>query len=373
MRGRIFSVLLALALMLGAASTASAAESPTLRCDVYLSGGEVELYLTGLDGSEVYGAQVELTLEGDYSLCTFTPVSRTAYAPDCLAEARGGRTNVTVYLTDSSPLNEGQILNLGTLSVGNAAGLALPDKARITLLDKDLRPMTGRMAGTVPVDGTVLKEDGPASTPPSDASTSVPQLPNTPQLPGEATVLPFADVRGGDWFYDAVGYVYGKGMMQGVSASAFGPYGSTSRAMIVTILHRLEGSPAALPAAFRDVAQNAYYAAPVAWASANGIVTGYDDGTFRPETPITREQLASILYRYAAYKGLLSPSTPMANPNRFPDGSSVSPYAVQAVSWALAAGLLTGSDGMLLPQGTASRAQAAVILQRFCGGLMGLT
>lgn len=377
MRKRIISLLLALALALGTAPAAKAAARPALGCDVWVSGDQVELSLRDLDGSDVYGVQVDMTLAGDYPDCAFSPYSDTAYAPDCAVRASRNRTYVTIYLTDTVSLNNGETsLWLGTLYVEGGAENALPDRVQVILLDKDLRPMTGGMSGSIPTDISVRKEDSrpivpniptTPTSPTTPTDPAVPTLPDTPQ----AAVLPFTDMKPGDWFYDGVVYVWSRGMMNGVGGTSFAPNAPMDRAMIVTILHRLEGSPAAAPAAFADVAAGAYYASPVAWASANGIVTGYEDNTFRPNAPITREQLAAVLYRYAQYKGMIGPTTPTSSPNGFPDAASISPYAAQAISWALGTGLLTGSDGKLLPQGSASRAQAAVILQRFCemGGL----
>ena len=348
MRKRILSLILALALVLGTAPSALAAAQPTLFCGITVSTGEVELILEDLDGSAVYGAQIEMTFSGAYrdSDFEFLADSRTAYAAQSVQEAGQDRTKVTLYLTDRAPLNENTVLHMGVLRVADGAENALPDQAAITLLDADLRPMTGYMSGSIPTDIAVVKEDNPSWPgwpffPPSKPDTPAePDIPDTPEepsvpvvppLPVTPAALPFTDVKTGDWFYDAVAYVYGKGMMQGVSASSFAPGSTTSRAMIVTILHRLEGSPAASPASFSDVSASAYYAAPVAWASANGIVTGYTDGTFKPNAPITREQMAAILYRYASYKGLVGSATAVSSPNGFPDASSISPYAADAV------------------------------------------
>ena len=374
MKKRIFALALALTLALGIEPAALAAARPVLCCGVEGTGGNVELTLEDLDGSGVYGVQIDMTLAGEYPDCVFEAASASAYAPDCAVQAGRSRTYVTIYLTDRSPLNQRASLCLGTLYAGAGVDGALPDTVRVILLDKDLKPMTGRMAGSFSTEITVRDQGKPEDpAPPSAGEPGAPSVPPViPQLPGAGSAPAFADVRAGDWFYDAVAYVYGKGIMQGTGPNAFSPGASTDRAMIVTILYRLEGSPAALPSSFPDVAADAYYASPVAWASANGIVTGYDDGTFRPLAPITREQLAAILYRYAQYKGLVAPGGDAVSPYRFPDASSVSPYASSAVSWALGAGLLNGSDGYLLPQGSASRAQVAVILQRLCGGLMGM-
>ena len=177
--------------------------------------------------------------------------------------------------------------------------------------------------------------------------------------------LPFDDVGENDWFREAAAYVYGAGLMNGTGPNSFGPNGTTTRGMIVTILHRLEGAPAEGSAAFPDVAADAYYAGPVAWAAKNGIVEGYDNGEFRPDRNITREQLAAILYRYARYKGL--DVNERADLSGFGDVSVVSAYALEAMAWANGTGLITGVDeSTLRPGGSATRAQAATILMRFC-------
>ena len=157
-------------------------------------------------------------------------------------------------------------------------------------------------------------------------------------------------------------------MMSGTGAGTFAPYATTTRGMIVTILHRLEGSPAEITSSFTDVLSGEYYAAPVAWASANKIVTGYSDGTFQPNAPITREQLAAILYRYAQYKN--ADVSRRAALTQFSDQSNVSAYAVDAMSWSVDAGLITGIDGRLEPAGYANRAQVATILMRLCENVL---
>ncbi len=159
-------------------------------------------------------------------------------------------------------------------------------------------------------------------------------------------------------------YVYDKGMIQGVSETSFAPTATTTRGAIVTMLHRLEAEPTATPAAFRDVADGLWYANSVAWAAAKGIVNGYEDNSFRPGDPITREQVASILYRYAAGKGL--DMTASADLSAFADAGQVSPYAVQAIAWANAQGIVTGkSGGILDPKGQATRAEVAAMLMRY--------
>ena len=178
--------------------------------------------------------------------------------------------------------------------------------------------------------------------------------------------LPFTDVKSGDWFYEAVQYVYDKGMMTGVSADRFAPASTTTRGMIVTILYRLENEPAVSGgSAFTDVENGAWYADAVAWAAANDIVNGTSATTFAPNSPITREQMAAILYRYAAYKGY--DVSQKADLSGYTDAASISGYAKDALAWANAQKLITGvTDTTLVPQGSATRAQVATILMRLC-------
>ena len=177
--------------------------------------------------------------------------------------------------------------------------------------------------------------------------------------------LPFPDVAEGDWFYDAVRYAYETGLMDGVGDSLFAPNSETTRAQLVTILYRLAGQPAVsgdLP--FTDVESGTWYTDAVLWAAQNGIVNGVSETEFAPGEDITREQLAVILYRYAAYQGY--DVSQRADLSGFGDASSISGYAQEALSWAHAQGLVLGfEDGSLRPQGTASRAQIAAVLMRF--------
>ena len=197
-----------------------------------------------------------------------------------------------------------------------------------------------------------------------DGKTYKPTVGEVPDQP--VPTEPFADVSRGDWFYEAVQYVYDKGMMTGVSADRFAPASTTTRGMIVTILYRLENEPAVSGgSAFTDVESGAWYADAVAWAAANDIVNGTSATTFAPNSPITREQMAAILYRYAAYKGY--DVSQKADLSGYTDAASISGYAKDALAWANAQKLITGvTDTTLNPQGSATRAQVATILMRLC-------
>ena len=177
--------------------------------------------------------------------------------------------------------------------------------------------------------------------------------------------LPFADVPSGSWYYDDVAYVYDTGLMTGLTATAFGPNLSTTRGMIVTILWRMENEPAARHGCpFADVRRGSYYEQAIAWASENGIVTGFDASTFAPDRAITREQLAAILFRFAAYRGM-DAVTLRENLSSFQDQAAISAYAVSALNWAVGEGLMQGTGDKLEPTGSATRAQVTAMLRRF--------
>ena len=182
--------------------------------------------------------------------------------------------------------------------------------------------------------------------------------------------LPFGDVKSADWFYNDVKYVYEKGMMAGTAADVFAPNTTTTRAMIVTILYRLEGSPAVTgTSAFVDVPAGQWYTDAVNWAAANQIVKGTSATTFAPNDSITREQMAAILYRYAQYKGY--DVTKKADLSGYSDNGQVSAYAKDALAWANAAKLINGvTNTTLASQGNATRAQVSAILHRFCDGVV---
>ena len=182
---------------------------------------------------------------------------------------------------------------------------------------------------------------------------------------GSNIKLPFGDVTISDWFYDDVRYVYANGIMDGTSSDRFAPNAPLTRAMIVTILYRMDGSPAMAGASdFKDVDSNKWFAKAVAWAAANGIVNGYGSGLFGPNDPVTREQLAAILYRYAVYGGMTA-VTLEENLGSFADTAQLSAYAIQAMNWAVGQGLINGSGSNLVPKAQATRAQVAAIIHRY--------
>ena len=177
----------------------------------------------------------------------------------------------------------------------------------------------------------------------------------------------FSDVKTDDWFCSAVNYVVGKKLFNGVSDNEFAPNDSLTRAMLVTILYRLDGEPETeIGEGFADVESGAYYEKAVAWAKANGIVNGITDSEFAPNNNITREQIASIIYRYAKYKGYDVSVGEDTNILSYDDANKMSDWAVAAIQWACGAGLINGrTESTIVPDGTATRAEAAAIMQRF--------
>lgn len=343
---KLLGMLLALALFLTLLPAVSAASAPVLGY-IPRTDGSAELRVEGLDGTDVYAVQLELVFDGEFPDVKFSPADSNAYQPDRAPAVENGTTTVTVYLVDGDkPLGRGRTLVLGTLSMGGK--FTMPSTAKLSALDENARPLSGADNATVQ---TRQRTD--------DSGTVVPTPTPTPGA------MPFTDVEPRHWFYSAVKFVFDKGMMSGMTATAFGPDTQVNRGMIVTILYRMEGSPAAGAPKFGDVPAEKYYAKAIAWATENGIASGYPNGRFEPESSITREQLAAMLYRYAVYKGY--GVTAQKELSGFADAGDVSDYAADSVRWAVGAGLLSGVTGTTLaPKGSATRAQAASILMRFC-------
>ena len=183
----------------------------------------------------------------------------------------------------------------------------------------------------------------------------------------EPSGLPFTDVSTSDWFYGAVKFVYENGLMDGVGDNRFAPNSATTRGMLVTILYRLEGEPAVTGEAGFDDVGDTWYTDAVIWAAANDIVNGIGDNQFGPENTLTREQLVTMLYRYAQNKGY--DVTASADLSGYPDADKIQSWAQEAMTWAVAEGIVEGMDGNLNPAGSATRAQIATILMRFCEGV----
>ena len=270
----------------------------------------------------------------------------------------GSSSGKTTYKVTTSAVNNGGV-NASPSNAEKGAVITItlsPDKGykldKLTVTDG-----SGKTVSTVKKSDTVYTFAMPASA----VTVGVSYVKAT-ETPSETK---FNDVSANDWFASAVDYVTGKGMMNGTADNTFSPKANTTRGMVVTVLYRLENQPSTSAASFTDVASGAYYANAVAWANANGIVSGYGSGKFGPNDKVTREQLAAILYRYAQYKKYdVSGANSL---DGYTDVQSVSSYAVPALQWANAAGVVNGKSGSKLdPKGYATRAEVAAMLMRFC-------
>ena len=272
----------------------------------------------------------------------------------------GSSSGKTTYKVTTSAVNNGGV-NASPSNAEKGATITItlsPDKGykldKLTVTDG-----SGKTVSTVKKSDTVYTFTMPASA----VKVGVSYVKAT-ETPSETK---FNDVSANDWFASAVDYVTGKGMMNGTADNTFSPKANTTRGMVVTVLYRLENQPSTSAASFTDVASGAYYANAVAWANANGIVSGYGSGKFGPNDKVTREQLAAILYRYAQYKKYDVSVGEDTNILSYDDAQSISSYAIPAIQWACGAGVVTGKSGSKLdPKGNATRAEVAAMLMRFC-------
>ena len=311
------------------------------------------------------------TMSGSSRTITVKSSTGTFYV-SVNGETKTADANTGVTFTYTRPSSGGSISAPTTYAVNvNAAtnGAVAADKktaSKGTTVTVTASPSKGYVVDAVKVvdkdgkDVAVTGKDGKyVFTMPASAVTVTGSFKAETPAP---VALPFTDVKSGNWFYDAVKYAYAQGLMTGTSATTFAPNGTMNRAMIVTVLYRLEKSPAVTGASkFTDVPAGQWYSDAVAWAAANKIVNGYDETIFGPMNAVTREQMAAILFRYEQVKGLEN-VTLEENLNRFPDQNKISAYAIPALQWAVGQKIINGNaDGTLDPTGTATRAQVAQI------------
>lgn len=283
-----------------------------------------------------------------------------SYTKPSSGSSGGSSSGKTTYKVTTSAVNNGGV-NASPSNAEKGATITItlsPDKGykldKLTVTDG-----SGKTVSTVKKSDTVYTFTMPASA----VKVGVSYVKAT-ETPSE---IKFNDVSANDWFASAVDYVTGKGMMNGTADNTFSPKANTTRGMVVTVLYRLENQPSTSAASFTDVASGAYYANAVAWANANGIVSGYGSGKFGPNDKVTREQLAAILYRYAQYKKYDVSVGEDTNILSYNDAQSISSYAIPAIQWACGAGVVTGKSGSKLdPKGNATRAEVAAMLMRFC-------
>lgn len=309
---------------------------------------------------------------------TFDPEKNIVAGSNTTGKVTGTESSYTYNFTYTRPSSGGPGSSGGSISAPttyavnvNAAtnGAVAADKktaSKGTTVTVTASPSKGYVVDAVKVvdkdgkDVAVTEKDGKyVFTMPASAVTVTGSFKAETPAP---VALPFTDVKSDNWFYNAVKYAYAQGLMTGTSATTFAPNGTMNRAMIVTVLYRLEKSPAVTGASkFTDVPAGQWYSDAVAWAAANKIVNGYDETTFGPMNAVTREQMAAILFRYEQVKGLEN-VTLEENLNRFPDQNKISAYAIPALQWAVGQKIINGNaDGTLDPTGTATRAQVAQI------------
>lgn len=302
----------------------------------------------------------------------------------------------SVRFTPTDDIHYAPVEDIITVIVHKALPIGSPDYTSIETSDKTLADAELSIGSIQPAGGTLAWDADPSTVVESGVAYTWTYHPADPDnyldLTGQITLyqapepyLPiligilgalsqqdtFTDVVSSDWYYEAAKYVAERGLFDGVGNGRFAPDAPMTRAMLVTVLWRMAGKPVS-PAwgRFADVPVDSWYAAAVAWASENGIVTGVSSRSFCPDDPVTREQLAAMLHRYAQYLGL-DTAADVSALSSFADQSTVDAYARIPLCWAVDAGLIAGlPDNLLAPLGTATRAQVATILMRFVEAFM---
>ena len=390
------------------------------------SGSEsAQLSLTELGEASVHSVQLTLEFSGSYPGIRFSSDDTDGKYGTVKTVSEGGKTKVVVYVDSPKSMNQNGTAALGTLTLGGS--YTAPGSADLIMLDRSLKPSEDKEQSISVQVTSGDSSSGSSSRQPvrvSSAENGTVILSSANARPGEKVTvtvspdngyrlakltilsggkeialvdkgngvyeftmprgavevkaefvqagtssIPFADVSQDAWYYDAVQYVYEKGLMNGTSSTSFSPNSSLSRGMVITMLYRMAGSPATGNADFKDVPADQYYSGPVAWAAANGVVSGYGDGRFGPNNPVTREQMAVILQGYAKLNG--KDVSKRADLSGFTDAGQISDYAVEAIRWANAEGLVNGtSPTTLTPRGTATRAQAATLFRNFSENIM---
>ena len=267
-----------------------------------------------------------------------------------------GKKDKTYKITVAATENGAATVSASTASEGEKITVTAKPAEGYEL---DSITVKGEKAGSVEV------KDGAFIMPADDVTITV----KFKKAEGKKTTAerPFTDVNEGDWFYDAVYFCFDKGYFKGTGETAFEPQGTMTRAMFATVLWRIAGEPAPKGGkSFGDVGAGQWFTDAVLWASGEGILDGYGGGSFGTNDPVTREQIATILYRYVKTLGLEVGGS--ADLGKYPDGGATSPWAKDAMQWAVSAGLFRGDDaGALNPGGEATRAQVATLLQRLVG------
>ncbi|MDR0813703.1 MAG: S-layer homology domain-containing protein [Oscillospiraceae bacterium] len=351
----------------------SGSEEPTFDNAYYLLTAGVAITMPAIDTSAYEVA------DKDALIAAVLGITDTPFAPDITPNINNGYPILKSQLPaptitiDTDPANvtvtEGEITESLTVAASSDLGFELTyqwydeDGAISGATDATLAIPTGLAVGTYDYYVEVSSTTGFKSSTETSATATVTVEEKVTIPEAKPWVNPFTDVSEDDWFYSAVEFASKNKLVSGTSDTTFSPNVELTRGMLVTILHSLEGKPAATAEKFTDVAEDAYYAKAVDWARANKIVAGVTDTEFAPNASITREQLATILYSYAKYKGYdIAAAVSFA---AYGDAGEVSDYAKTAISWAVAQGFIKGrSETAIEPQGTATRAEVVTMLKR---------
>lgn len=372
---RLLALVLALALALALSAAAFADGSAVLRYEL-TSDGKSSITVSTGDVVEVKFTIRRTDSDGAYQLNAMdndVEYDKTFFEPVDVTVVKSGEGHPAAAF-DQRLVKEQAIVRINDYTGSYAAEeLICTFRLRVkatsgSTVIRSSECLAYDAAGTkLTVETQDLTVSFPAPPAPSGGDTETKPCDGGDNCPSRHLV----DVDKTQWYHEAIDYVIVKSLMQGMSATTFEPNTPTTRGMIVTILHRLEGEPAAANTAeFTDVPENQWYAKAVAWAAENGIVLGFGDGSFGPMQTITREQFAAIMMRYCDYKGY--DTAARADLSGYTDAGNISTWAVENMRWANAAGLITGrSETTLVPGGSATRAEAAQILMRFLRSLEG--
>ena len=317
----------------------------------------IHMFTTDMNGHEIGKTESITPVNGtdgiSFTVSSLSPFAIGWYKNTAPAPGGGGAVAPTTYdIVIPSALANIVKADKTKAATGDTVTLTVTDANGKSVALTDLG--SGKYAFKMPSSKVNVAFAASGETKPCDGGKDCPSA-------------PFKDVDTGKWYHVSIDYVLTHSMMNGVSGTSFAPNSNLTRGMLVQILFNLEGKPQSASASFSDVKADAWYAKAVGWAAANKVVTGYADGTFRPNAAVTREQAAAILYRYAQSKGIDVSVGEDTNILSYADALQASEYAIPALQWAVGAGVLNGKSGNLLaPTGTATRAEIAAIMQRWC-------
>ena len=325
----------------------------------------IHMFTTDMNGHEIGKTESITPVNGtdgiSFTVSSLSPFAIGWYKNTAPAPGGGGAVAPTTYdIVIPSALANIVKADKTKAATGDTVTLTVSGEGTLTVTDANGKSValtdlgSGKYAFKMPSSKVNVAFAASGETKPCDGGKDCPSA-------------PFKDVDTGKWYHVSIDYVLTHSMMNGVSGTSFAPNSNLTRGMLVQILFNLEGKPQSASASFSDVKADAWYAKAVGWAAANKVVTGYADGTFRPNAAVTREQAAAILYRYAQSKGIDVSVGEDTNILSYADALQASEYAIPALQWAVGAGVLNGKSGNLLaPTGTATRAEIAAIMQRWC-------